>query len=122
MKKVFTPVFLFVAVLMHYTSSAQYVATWALTSNKTAAVTGAQAASVTAGNMIPGNDFPTPGSHNTDGYQAIQTLGDWPTVPTDGLNMDFPLSPNGPVDLTITSVTATSKTSGSSGNNLLSLA
>jgi gliding motility-associated-like protein len=122
MKKVFTPVFLFVAVLMHYTSSAQYIATWALTSNKTAAVTGAQAASVTAGSMVPGGDFPNPGSHNTDGYQAIQTLGDWPTAPTDGLHLDFPLSPVGSVDVTITSVTATSRTSGGSGSNLLSLA
>jgi gliding motility-associated-like protein len=115
-------VFLLLGVCLHFSANAQYIATWALTSNKTATVTGAQSAFVTAGSMEPGTIFPNPGSHNTDGYQAIQTIGDWPIVPTDGYNIDFPLFPNGAVDLTISSITSTIRTSGGSGNNLISFA
>lgn len=122
MKRISISLFLFFATLMHFSSSGQYVARWDLRSNKTAVVQGAQASGVTAGNMIPGTAFPNPGSHNTQGYQAVQTLGNWPTAPTDGLNIDFPLSPNGGVDVTITSITDTVSTSGASGNSLISLA
>ena len=101
---------------------AQFSSTWMLTSDKTVTVSGTQMANVTAGNMIPGSDFPNPGSHNTDGYQCAQTLGNWPVVPTDGQHIDFPLSPSGNVDLNLTGITLTAKTSGGSGNNLISLA
>jgi len=103
-------------------TKAQYTSTWALTANKNFVVSGAQASGVTAGAMVPGTNFPNPGSHNTDGYQCIQTVGNWPDVPTDGYNIDFPLSPAGSVDATITGVTCVAKTSGGSGNSMISLA
>lgn len=101
---------------------AQYSASWALTSNKNVVTAGTQVATITSGSMVPGTDFPNPGSHNTDGYQCIQTIGNWPAVPTDGLNIDFPLSPVGNADITLTGLTLTARTSGGSGNNLISLA
>ena len=103
---------------------AQVTATWGLTSttNKTSVTGDVQAASVTAGLMAPGTSFPNPGSHNTDGYRCQIASGNWPTVATDGFNIDFPLSPNGAYDLNITGLTFTVKTSGSSGNNIASLA
>jgi len=122
MKRSLKLLLLVCAACLTYSTQAQFVATWALTSNKTVAVTGTQASFVTAGDMVPGTIFPIPGSHNTDGYQAIQTVGDWPTVPTNGYHIDFPISPNGNADLSISSITSTIKTSGSSGNNIVSLA
>ena len=103
-------------------TNAQYTSTWVLTSDKTFVVAGVQAANVTAGNMVPGTVFETPGAHNTDGYRCLIPTSPWPILPTDGYNIDFPISPNGPNDLTISGLTFTAKTSGGSGNQLLSLA
>jgi gliding motility-associated-like protein len=99
----------------------QYTITWALTTDKTQVKTGADAAFVTTGSMVPGATFGA-ANHNTDGYLCSISTGSWPDVPTDGMHMDFPLSPNGNVDVLLSSITLTAKTSGSSGNNLISLA
>lgn len=103
-------------------ANAQFTATWALTSNKTVVVAGAQSSMLTSGDMVPGTDFPNPGSHNTDGYQCAITTGSWPTVATNGMHVDFPFSPVGNADITLSGLTLTTRTSGSSGNNLISLA
>ncbi len=114
---------LFITILGFQTmSNAQFSATWALTSNKNVVTAGTQVANITAGSMEPGTDFPNPGSHNTDGYQCVQTIGNWPNVPTDGLNIDFPLSPAGGADILINGLTLVARTSGGSGNNVISLA
>ncbi len=104
-------------------TKAQFTATWALTANKNVTgITGAQAANVTAGTMVPGVNFPNPGSHNTDGYRCQIASGSWPSAETDGNNIDFPFSPTPGFDLTVTSISFTAKTSGSSGSNRVSLA
>jgi gliding motility-associated-like protein len=100
----------------------QYTLTWTLLSNKNlTTATGADAPLVTSGTMVPGATFGV-GSHNTDGYLCAIASGNWPDVPTDGMHIDFPFSPNGNVDVLLSTVTLTAKTSGSSGNNLISLA
>jgi gliding motility-associated-like protein len=123
---IFTKKFFIIAILgllFSVNASSQFVASWALTSNKdVTSVTDVQAANVTAGTMIPGTNFPNPGSHNTDGYRCAITAGTWPTVATDGDNIDFPLSPASGFDLTISSITFTAKMSGSSGSSMASLA
>ncbi len=105
------------------TVKAQYNCTWALnaTTLKTPNLTGVQAPNVLAGNMIPGINFPSPGTHNTDGYACTVTVT-WPTVPTDGFNIDFPISPVGNNNLIISSFNFKVKTSNSSGFNTLGLA
>ena len=83
-------------------TNAQFTSTWVLTSDKTSALAGTQAALVTAGDMAPGIGFEIPGSHNTDGYRCQITTGPWISTPTNGYHVDFPLSPIGGYDLTIT--------------------
>ncbi len=111
-------------VMNAFESKAQITATWGLTSTtlKTSVVAGTQAANVVSGDMVPGTNFPTPGSHNTNGYQCSQTIGNWPTTAINGYNIDLPLSPNGSNDLTISGLVFDGRTSNSSGNNLASLA
>ncbi|MFT3681463.1 MAG: gliding motility-associated C-terminal domain-containing protein [Ferruginibacter sp.] len=98
-------------------SHAQFTATWALTSDKSVVVTGADAADMQVGDMFTAN-----GSHNNDGFQCKIQTSPWPSTPTDGYHVDFPLSPSAGTDLTITSLTIRKRTSGSSGDNLLQLA
>lgn len=107
--------------LLFVAAKAQYSATWILTSDKTSAVSGVQAAAANAGLMAPGTSFPIPGSHNTDGYRC-QITGNWPSAATDNYHLDFPLSPSTGYDLTVTGLTFTAKTSGSSGANVAALA
>jgi gliding motility-associated-like protein len=123
MQQLLTAIFSILLLSMFGTKTqAQFTATWALTSDKTSALAGTQAAVVTAGNMVPGINFENPGSHNIDGYRCQITTGPWINTPTDGFHVDFPLSPNGAYDLTITGLTFAAKCSGGSGNQLLSLA
>ncbi len=108
-----------IALLFSFDLCAQYTATWALTTDKTSVTAGTQGPNVTTGNMVPGAQFVTNGAHNTDGFLCKLTSGNWPTIATDGYHLDFPLSPNGAVDLTITGITLTARTSGSSNSNAL---
>jgi gliding motility-associated-like protein len=101
---------------------AQFTSTWALTSDKTSALAGVQAPLVIAGDMVPGAAFVASGAHNTDGYRCQITTTPWVNTPTDGYHLDFPLSPNGAYDLTINGLTLTAKTSGGSGNHIVSVA
>ncbi|UAY52769.1 gliding motility-associated C-terminal domain-containing protein [Ferruginibacter albus] len=101
--------------------SAQFTATWVLTSNANASpVTGADASKITVGAMIPGSRF-TSNAYNTDGYKCNLSTS-WPTTATDGDNLDFPISSNTGSDATITGLVFDAKTSGSSGDNVISLA
>ncbi len=113
---------LLVIVLCSGYTYAQYTATWALTTAaaKTVVVTGAQAANVVAQQMLPGATFAS-GTHNSDGFQCASSAA-WPTVATDGMHLDFPLSPDGESNLSITGLTIGSKVSGSSGSQMISLA
>jgi gliding motility-associated-like protein len=103
-------------------SNAQFTSTWALTTDKTSTLAGAQATFVTAGDMVPGAAFVASGAHNTDGYRCQITTTPWVSTPTDGTHLDYPLSPNGGYDLTILGLTLTAKTSGGSGNHKISVA
>ncbi len=118
----FTSVFCYICITLLFTSNtyAQYTATWALTSDKTVAVTGAQASNVLASAMVPGTTFSS-GAHSTDGFACSYT-SNWPTTATEGMSLDFPLSPDAASHLTITGLTLTAKVSGSSGSQVLSLA
>jgi gliding motility-associated-like protein len=118
--KVFLLFFLFCKI--HTSVRAQFTATWALTTDRSNAVTGTQAANVAAGTMAEGAAFVANGAFSTNGFQCKIVSGNWPTVATDGHHLDFPLSPNAGWDLNITGLTFTGRTSGSSGNNVVSLA
>ncbi len=120
MKKIVSVVFFVCMVLFATNTFAQYTATWALTSDKTVAVSGAQAASVVASAMVPGSTFST-GTHNTDGFACSYTTN-WPTAATDGMCLDFPISPDAASNLTVTGLTFPVKISGSSGSQMFSLA
>jgi hypothetical protein len=122
-------IFYFKSLLLFLTGSllclsikAQFTATWALnaTTNKTATLTGAQSANVIVGDMIPGASV-SGGTHNTDGY-ACKSTTSWPTIPINGFNLDFPISPNGNNIINLSSFRCKVKTSGSSGFNTLGLA
>ena len=121
MRKWFSSAFLLtIVVLFTNNTYAQYTATWALTSAKTVAVSGTQAANVIALDMVPGSTF-SGGTHNTDGFACANTAS-WPLVATNGMHLDFPLSPNAESNLTVTGLTAGVKISGSSGSQMFSLA
>jgi pectinesterase len=122
MMRKFVPFFcsIFVSLFFSANTYAQYTATWALTADKTVAVTGAQAANVAASQMVPGSAFNS-GAASTDGYTCSYTAS-WPTAATDGLCLDFPLSPDAESNLTVTGLTTGVKISGSSGSQTFSLA
>jgi gliding motility-associated-like protein len=103
-------------------TTAQFTATWALTTDRSTIVAGAQAANITAGIMAEGAAFVANGAFSTNGFQCKLASGNWPTVETVGDHLDFTLSPNAGWDINITGLTFTGRTSGSSGNNLVSLA
>jgi gliding motility-associated-like protein len=119
----FSKVFLFFAILFFsFKLNGQINATWSLITNKTSVITGVQSANAISNDMIEGATFAPNGAHNTDGFRCRISAGNWPTVATDGMHVDFPLSPQVGWDLQITGLTLTARTSGGSGNNLLSLA
>ena len=117
-------IILFFFLLQTHQSQAQLTATWGLTSTtlKTCLVEGVQSTSITAGDMVAGSTFDPLGGHNIDGYKCAIPTSPWPNVATDGYNIDFPISPVGANDLTVSGLTFTARTSGGSGSNLLSLA
>lgn len=109
MRKWFTLVAVICVFALTGSVYAQFTATWPLdaTAAKVPTVTGAQATSVAASQMVPGTNFAS-GTHNSDGFQCAYTTT-WPTVPTDGLNIDFPLSPDASSHMTVTGLTMTVK-------------
>ena len=121
MKRLVKAAFFIIMVVLCTTNIyAQYTATWALTSDKTVAVSGTQAANVVALAMVPGSAFST-GAHSTDGFACSYTTS-WPTTATDGMCLDFPISPDAASNLTVTGLTFPVKISGSSGSQMFSLA
>ena len=92
------------------------------TDNTVSSLYGPQAANVIAGSMVIGANFTASAAYNTSGIKCQQSLGNWPQVPTDGDNLDFPISPVSGYDINLTGLTMTVKVSSSSGNNLLQLA
>jgi pectate disaccharide-lyase len=113
---------LVLSFLITNTAFPQYTATWSLlsASGKNVTVSGVQSANVVASQMVPGSTFAA-GTHNSDGFKCTSTSA-WPTVPTEGMHLDFPLSPGIGFNLFVTGLTLTAKTSGSSGSNMLSVA
>jgi hypothetical protein len=109
--------FVFSSLSFPTTVFSQFTATWALTSDASSLVTSTPASSVVAANMIPGASFTSNGGYSSTGYKCQPTTA-WPTIVTDGLQLDFPLSPATAYDATITGCTFTAKTSGSSGNDI----
>lgn len=109
------------ALLLSTKGNSQVTATWALTADKTSAVTGSPVGAVTSGAMVPGANFTANGGHNNDGFKN-QPASAWITTATDGWHLDFPVSPTAMYDFTITGLTFAARTSGSSGNNVASLA
>lgn len=122
MRKWFTLVAVICTCALTGSAYAQFTATWPLdaTAAKVPTITGAQASNVAASQMIPGTKFSS-GTHNSDGFSCAYTTT-WPTTPTDGLNLDFPLSPDASSNMTVTGLTMTVKISGSSGSQAVSLA
>jgi len=108
------------ASLFSTQSFSQFTATWAFTSNNAGVKTGAQQTDININDAIIGSVFSSAG-YSSNGVKC-QPSSEWPIVPTDGWNIDFPLSPNGAVDITLTGLSFTGRTSGSSGNNVVSLA
>jgi len=109
------------ASLFSIKSFSQFSATWAFTANNTGAKTGAQSADVNINDAAIGSVFTANVGYSSNGVKC-QPSSEWPIVPTDGWNIDFPLSPNGAVDITINGLSFTGRTSGSSNNNVVSLA
>lgn len=109
-------------MLFSLNSYSQFTATWSLLSapQKTSVVAGVQSANITSGLMDPGSAFVANGSHNNDGFRCQPTVT-WPSSVTDGFYLDFPISPANGFIANITGLTFTSRTSGSSGNNLARL-
>ena len=97
---------LFFASLFSFKSFSQFTATWAFSSatSNTGVLAGTQQANVTIGNASLGTAFNT-ASYSGSGIRCQPPSLDWPTTATDGWNIDFPISPNGPVDLTLTGLT-----------------
>ena len=96
-----------------------YTSTWALTADATSATVGATATIVTA-NMVPGSSFAS-GSYSTSGY-SCKSATTWPNAVTAGYYLDFPVSSAAGFDIELDSFAIVPKTSGSSGNNILSFA
>ncbi len=116
----------FVLFLMFALSvDAQFKATWALTSNKTVAVTGVQATNVSALNMVPASNLSNPGTHNTNGYEVKPLAGYtvssgnnyWQTTFNDSNAVILPISPNAGFDAIIDTFSITTRRSNSSGEN-----
>lgn len=108
------------ASLFSIKSFSQFTATWAFTSNNTGVKAGAQQTDINISDAIIGSVFSSAG-YSSNGVKC-QPSSEWPIVPTDGWNIDFPISPNGAVDVTLTGLTFAARTSGSSNNNIVSLA
>lgn len=99
---------------------AQFTATWPLTANGTPAVSGAQAANITAGNMNPLQATGT-GTYGTNGYGIQTTRANWPTSASDNYRLDFPVNPVSGFDINFTTLTFNSRTSGGSGNSAVEI-
>jgi IgGFc binding protein/CHU_C Type IX secretion signal domain/PKD domain len=112
-----------VVALFSIKSFSQFTATWAFTSSTTTTgvKAGTQQANITIGNAIVGSAFNTP-TYSGSGIKCQPPSADWPTVATDGWNIDFPISPVVGQDATLVGLTFTAKTSGSSGTNIMGLA
>ncbi len=109
-------------ILLCSSSFSQLTGTWALTSNKSGAAGGTQLSAIALGDVIPGENFAATATHNIDGIKCQQNIGNWPSAAKDSFHLDFPFSPNGSYDISLTGITFTAKTSGSSGANVISLA
>lgn len=101
-------------------SFSQFTATWAFTANNTGVKAGTQQADVSIADASIGVAFPSPG-YSSNGVKCQPSV-EWVTAATNDWHIDFPISPNGSVDITLSGLTFIGKTSGSSGNNMVSLA
>ena len=114
-----------VASLFSVNCYAQFTATWAFTSNVTGGKAGVQLSDITIADAVVGSGFTSNVSYGSNGVKCQPSSGtNWPTVATDGFNIDFPFAPNGAVDATLLGLTFAARTSGgnSADNNMASLA
>ncbi len=118
-KKIITT--FFVVAFFSVKSFAQFTTTWAFTSNNAGVKAGANQADVTIADAVIGSAFTSGVGYNSNGVKCQPTT-DWVSTATDGWHIDFPISPNGAVDATLLGFTFAARTSGSSGNNMVSLA
>ena len=124
MKKVFLSgisvfICLFTFIVKLNAQGGTFTSTWALTTDASSATFGANTTLVTS-NMLPGSAFST-GTYSSSGYACKSTVT-WPNAVTAGYYLDFPVSPANGFDIEIDSFAIIPKTSGSSGNNILSFA
>ncbi|MEI6184144.1 MAG: T9SS type A sorting domain-containing protein [Bacteroidota bacterium] len=96
-----------------------FTSTWALTADASSATVGANTTVVTS-NMLIGSSF-TGGSYSTSGF-GCKSSTTWPNAVTAGYYLDFPISSAAGFDIELDSFALVPKTSGSSGNNILSFA
>lgn len=113
--------FAFVTFCFTTLSKAQFTATWAFTANNIGVKAGTQQADIVINNAIIGSAFASPGYSNSNGIKCQPSI-DWPTAPTNNWYIDFPISPITGVDATLLGFTFAANTSGTSGNNMVSLA
>jgi gliding motility-associated-like protein len=104
-------------------SKAQFTTTWAFTSNVSGTKAGVSAASVDISDASISSSFTSNLGFSNNGVRCQPASGiNWPTVATDGWHIDFPISPVGSIDASLLGLTFDARTSGSSGNNVVSLA
>ncbi|NDH07676.1 hypothetical protein EBX93_17465, partial [bacterium] len=104
-------------------SYSQYTATWAFTANNTGVKAGTNAADISIADASIGSTFTTNLGYSANGVKCQPTTGNnWPITPTDDWHIDFPISPVGNIDAELTGLTFAARTSGSSNNNMVSLA
>ncbi len=105
--------------------SAQFTDSFPLTKTAAPIVSGADAAKIVAGSMIPGTNFALNASpFNSSGYacKIPTTYAFWPATLDDKNVLDFPISGAPDIDITITRVSFMPKRSNSSGEALFALA
>ena len=120
-KKIVT--ILLLASLFAIKSFSQFTATWALTANEVGVKTGVQLTNVIIDDAVIGSAFTSNIGFGSNGVKCQPASGtDWVIAPTDGWHIDFPISPNGAVDVVVRGLTLTARQSGGSGVNVMSLA
>ena len=111
------------ASLFSLKSFSQFTASWAFTSTNTGVKTGSQQAAIAIADAVIGDTLSGNVSYsNTTGVSLSKssTSNTWPLVPTNGWNIDFPLTPVTGNDVTIQSFSFSASTSnGNSSQQML---
>jgi len=103
------------------TARAQFTATWALTTDGSNVIAGAQSANLSAGLMDPFYIVGT-GNYGTNGFGIQTTRANWATSASDNFRLDFPINPAPGYDINLSTLRFNARTSGGSGNSAVELA